>query len=264
VPTYLDRIGAWHRDAAVLDRRNLAELAAEARAAAPTRGFGEALRFSRSHNSGGPAIAIVAEVKRRSPSKGDIAPQLDPVAVARDYAAGGAACLSVLTDGPHFGGSREDLELARAAVSLPVLRKDFTVAAADVYDARIMGADAVLLIVALLADHELAELFGLAGDLGLDALVEVHDEAELARAAALGATLIGINNRNLRTFETDLAVTERLAPLAPYDTLLVAESGIAVPADAARLAAAGARAMLVGESLMRQADVEAATRALLS
>jgi indole-3-glycerol phosphate synthase len=263
VPTYLDRIGAWHRDAALLDRRNIAELAAEARAAAPARGFVEALRFSRSCNSGGPAIAIVAEVKRRSPSKGDIAPQLDPVAVALDYAAGGAACLSVLTDGPHFGGSREDLELARAAVSLPVLRKDFTVAAADVYDARIMGADAVLLIVALLAQDELAELFGLAGVLGLDALVEVHDEAELERALAIGAGLIGVNQRDLHTFRVDPERAGRVAAHIPGDVVKVAESGVDSPAEVAALAQAGFDAVLVGESLLRSPDRRAAVAALL-
>jgi indole-3-glycerol phosphate synthase len=247
----------------MLDRRNVAELAAEARAAAPARGFVEALRFSRSCNSGGPAIAIVAEVKRRSPSKGDIAPQLDPVAVARDYAAGGAACLSVLTDGPHFGGSREDLELARAAGSLPVLRKDFTVAAADVYDARIMGADAVLLIVALLAQDELAELFGLAGDLGLDALVEVHDEAELERALAIGAGLVGVNQRDLHTFRVDPERAARVAAHIPGDVVKVAESGVDSPAEVAALAQAGFDAVLVGESLLRSPDRRAAVAALL-
>ena len=208
-------------------------------------------------------LAVIAEVKRRSPSKGDLAPDLDPVGLAAAYRQGDATCLSVLTDVEFFGAHPGDLARARDASGLPVLRKDFTVSAHDVADARILGADAVLLIAAALDDAELADFRSLALELDLDALVEVHDEAEMARATALGATLVGVNNRDLRSFQVDLENTERLAALAPADALLVTESGIFTPADVERLEDAGAKAMLVGESLMRQADVEAATRALL-
>jgi len=223
----------------------------------------DALRSAGSKSNGGPSIAIVAEIKRRSPSRGDIAPDLDPAEVARDYAAGGASCLSVLTDGPHFGGSREDLEAARAAVALPVLRKDFTVSAADLYDARIMGADAVLLIVALLSQHELAELFGLAGDLGLASLVEVHDEAELERALEIGAGLIGVNQRDLHSFEVDTERARRLAARIPAGVVKVAESGVDSAGEVTALAQAGFEAVLVGESLLRSRDRTAAVAGLL-
>ena len=176
-----------------------------ARAAPSPRDFRRGAESASEKSPDEATIALVAEIKRRSPSKGELAPDLDPAEVALAYASGGASCLSVLTDGPHFGGSPEDLGSARAAVGLAVLRKDFTVSARDVYDARIMGADAVLLIVALLADGELAELHGLAGDLGMAALVEVHDEDELERALGIGATLVGVNQRNLHTFEVDRA-----------------------------------------------------------
>jgi indole-3-glycerol phosphate synthase len=263
VPTYLDRIGAWHRDAASRDRRDLTELAVEACLASPPRGFVEALRSSGSGANGGEAIAIVAEIKRRSPSKGDIAPELDAAEVARDYARGGASCLSVLTDGPHFGGSRQDLEAARAAVALPVLRKDFTVSTADLYDARIMGADAVLLIVALLSQHELVELFALARELGLAPLVEVHDEAELESALELGAGLIGVNQRDLHTFELDTERARRLAAHIPGGVVKVAESGVDSAGEVAALAEAGFDAVLVGESLLRSRDRTAAVAGLL-
>ncbi len=263
MPTYLDRIGAWHRDAAAADRRDLAELAAKARGCAPTRGFIEALRSPGSGTDGGRAIAIVAEIKRRSPSKGDIAPELDPAEIARAYEAGGASCLSVLTDGPHFGGSREDLELARAAVLLPVLRKDFTVSPKDLYDARIMGADAVLLIVALPSQDELAQLFALAGELGLAALVEVHDEQELTRALETGARLIGVNQRDLRTFEVDTERALALAAHIPAGVVKVAESGVDSAIEVAALADAGFEAVLVGESLLRSRDKAAAVARLL-
>jgi indole-3-glycerol phosphate synthase len=219
------------------------------------RGFAAALRAA-------PAPAVIAELKRRSPSRGEIRPDFDPVGCARAYADGGAAALSVLTDERFFGGQLEFLEKVRAAVSLPLLRKDFVIDASQVDEARVAGADAVLLIAAALASAELCALSARARELGLDALVEVHDEAELELAIGAGAGLVGINNRDLRTFETDLAVTERLAPRVPPGVLVVAESGIFHAPDVARLARAGARAFLVGESLMRQPDLAAALRTL--
>jgi indole-3-glycerol phosphate synthase len=209
-------------------------------------------------------VAVIAEVKRRSPSKGDLAPDLDPVALARAYAAGGAACLSVLTDVEFFGGSPDDLAAARAACALPVLRKDFTVSALDVADARVMGADAVLLIAAALDDAELHDLMALATELDLDALVEIHDEAELDRAVAVGARLVGVNQRDLVTFEVDTARAVRMAPQMPAGVVRVAESGIAGAADARVLADAGYHAVLVGELLVTSGDPEAAVAALRS
>jgi indole-3-glycerol phosphate synthase len=268
--TYLDRILAAHRAAAVVDRRPLGELAEAAMAMPAPRGF--TARLSSVAGSGEPSgsgelaasgeLAVIAEIKRRSPSKGDLDGSLDPAEVARSYEAGGAACLSVLTDAESFGGSEADLRLARAVTSLPVLRKDFTVSAADVYDTRRMGADAVLLIVAALDDTELRELHDLACSLGLDALVEVHDEAELRRALAAGATLVGVNQRDLATFAVDTARAERVAAHIPAGVVSVAESGIDGPSDAARLAAAGYQAVLVGESLVRSGDRAAAVSAL--
>jgi indole-3-glycerol phosphate synthase len=233
-----------------------AEMAARAEAAGPVRGFRAALAAAR-----GPAV--IAEIKRRSPSKGEIRPDFDPTACARAYEAGGATALSVLTDAEYFGGCLADLEAARAAVDLPVIRKDFVVDTYQVDEARAHGADAVLLIVAALAPAALRALHEHACGRDLDVLVEVHDEAELEIAVALGADLLGVNNRNLRTFETDLSATERLAPQVPPEALLVAESGIRDADDLRRLAGAGARAFLVGESLMREHDVEAALRRLL-
>ncbi|MBV9996990.1 MAG: indole-3-glycerol phosphate synthase TrpC [Caulobacteraceae bacterium] len=257
----LTRIAAYKREevAERRARRSQADVEAAAKAASPPRGFRAALE--RAARPG--KLALIAEIKRASPSKGLIRADFDPPALARAYEAGGAACLSVLTDGPSFQGADAYLAEARAAVALPALRKEFLVDPWQVAESRALGADAVLVILAMVGDGLARELMAEAARFGMDALVEVHDEAELARAAALGAALVGVNNRDLRTFVTDLSVTERLAPLAPDGALLVAESGIAGPADAARLAAAGARAMLVGESLMRQTDVEAATRALL-
>jgi len=233
-----------------------ADVARAADAAEAPRGFRAALA-----KASGPAI--IAEIKRRSPSKGEIRSDFDPAACARAYAAGGASALSVLTDEHFFGGDLAHLEAARAAVSLPAIRKDFVIDRYQVDEARAHGADAVLLIVAALDRKALRDLLTHARGRGLDVLVEVHDEGELRVALDAGVDLIGVNNRDLRTFATDLATTERLAPLVPASALLVAESGIAGPADVRRLAKAGARAFLVGESLMREQDLEAALRHLL-
>jgi len=258
MPSYLAEIVAAHRAAARADHRDPDELVARALAAdGAVRPFAPALA---ERAVGG--LGVIAEVKRRSPSKGDLDPSLDPAAVAASYAAGGATCLSVLTDRDFFGGSPVDLAAARAAVHLPVLRKDFTVSAADICDARLMGADAVLLIVAALSDEELTELSALADRLGLDALVEVHDQAELRRALDSGAGLIGVNQRDLSTFRVDPERAVALAAEIPDGVVAVAESGIGGPEDAERLAAAGYQAVLVGESLVRSAERTAAVAAL--
>jgi indole-3-glycerol phosphate synthase len=245
----------------VAARKPLATLAdLDARAATQTapRGFEAALRR---HAATG--FALIAEIKKASPSKGLIRADFDPPAHARAYQAGGAACLSILTDAPYFQGHEDYLIAARAACDLPVIRKDFMIDPWQVAEARSIGADAILIIVAALEDAQMAEIEVAAIERGMDVLVEVHNEAEMERAARLKSRLIGVNNRDLKRFVTDIATTERLAPLAPEGTLLVAESGINVHADLTRLAGCGARTFLVGESLMRQADVEAATRALL-
>lgn len=253
--TYLDRILAAHRQRAAADLRPLDRLVDDAKAADPARGFRAALASVT-------GLGVIAEVKRRSPSKGDLSADLVPAELVTAYDRGGATCLSVLTDEDFFGGSADDLRQARAAVGLPVLRKDFTVAAADVCDARLMGADAVLLIAAALDDAELADFHALAGEVGLDALIEIHDEAELERAVAVGATLVGVNQRDLVTFEVDTDRAVRMAPQMPDGVVRVAESGVRGPADAARLAAAGYHAVLVGESLVTSGDPAAAVTAL--
>lgn len=237
-------------------RARAAELRDRAADAPPTRGFAAALR----HPS---EVRLLAEIKRRSPSAGPIRPGASPEEVASDYAAGGAAALSVLTDREYFDGSLAALRAARTAVELPILRKDFTLDPLQVWEARAAGADAILLIVRILDDSRLRELRGLASELGLDSLVEIHDELELDRALSAGATLVGVNNRDLRTFRTDLGLTLKLAPRVPAGVTLVAESGIRTPEDVRRLGGAGIDAVLVGESLMRQSDLTAAARAIV-
>ena len=254
----LARIAAYKRKEVAV--RKAARPTVGVNGVTPPRGFRAAL--VQAHAPG--RLALIAEIKKASPSKGLIREDFDPPALARAYEAGGAACLSVLTDGPSFQGADAYLTAAREAVSLPCLRKEFLVDPWQVAESRALGADAILVILAMVDDALAADLMSEARRLGMDILVEVHDATEMARAGGLSADLIGVNNRDLRTFVTDLTATERLAASAPPGALLVTESGIATAADVARLERSGARAMLVGESLMRQADVAAATRVLLA
>jgi indole-3-glycerol phosphate synthase len=259
--TILDRITAYKREevAAGKAATPLDAMESRARAAEPPRGFREALLAA---TVGG--YGLIAEIKKASPSKGLIRPDFDPPALAHAYAAGGATCLSVLTDGPSFQGADDHLVQARAAVDLPVLRKDFLHDPWQVAQSRALGADCILIIMAAVDDSQAGELEAAALHYGMDVLIEVHDEAELERATRLKSPLLGINNRDLNSFEVSLETTRRLARRVPDDRIIVSESGLHTPQDLADLAMYGARCFLIGESLMRQADVAAATRALLA
>jgi indole-3-glycerol phosphate synthase len=251
VATYLDRILERHRALAAAETRSLDDLLAQAALVAPARGFRSVLEASES-------LAVISEIKRRSPSKGDLNPDLDPALMAKTYEAGGAACLSVLTDGEFFGGSVADLQAARAACSLPVLRKDFTVSPFDVADARLMGADCLLLIASTMRSCMLADLHALAVELGLDVLVEVHDENDLEAAMHAEATMIGVNQRDLITFEVDHDRAVRMVSVIPDGVVKVAESGVRGADDARMLSDAGYDAILVGETLVTAADPRSA------
>lgn len=255
----LERIFARKRDevASAQASISLGDLKARALEASPTRGFARALREADVPTS------LIAEVKKASPSKGVIREDFDAVEIATAYARAGVQCLSVLTDGPGFGGSSENLRRARAAVSLPCLRKDFLYDPYQVWEARAWGADAILLIATSLETGQILDLQALAHELEMDALVEVHDEADVERALAANATLIGVNNRNLADFTTDLAATERLLPLFPAETIKVSESALETPADIARVRVAGARAVLIGTTFCAASDVEAKVREVM-
>ena len=259
--TILDKISAYKRQeiAAAKAGMPLADMEDAARDAPRVRPFGETVAACAEEGR----YALIAEVKKASPSRGLIREDFDPASLALAYASGGAACLSVLTDGPSFQGDPQHLLDARQVCALPVLRKDFMLDPYQIPQSRAMGADCILIIMAAVDDFLAMELAGAANDWGMDVLAEVHNEEELDRALSLPTSLIGINNRNLKTFETSIEVTERLMPLVPRGRLAVSESGIFTHADIVRLAAAGAHAFLVGESLMRQADVAGATRQLL-
>ncbi len=260
-PTILDRIKAYKLDEIATRKAARGQAAVEeaARGAPPVRPFADAL-----HQAAISGYGLIAEVKKASPSKGLIRADFDPAAIARAYAHGGATCLSVLTDRPSFQGDDAFLVAARAAVELPVLRKDFLYDPWQVAESRALGADCILIVLASVSDAQASELETAARDWGMDALIEVHDLAELERAALLNSRLLGINNRDLNTFETDLATTHNLARHAPADRLLISESGLGTPGDLADMARHGVRSFLIGESLMRQDDVAGATRALLA
>jgi indole-3-glycerol phosphate synthase len=262
VADILTKIEAYKREeiAAAKSARSLSDILAAAKTASPSRGFVRALRAKLARGD----YALIAEVKKASPSKGLIRADFDPPSLARAYEAGGAACLSVLTDTPSFQGHLDFIVAARAATALPVLRKDFMFDPYQVVEARAHGADCILIIMAALDDAAAKDIEAAALDLGMDALLEIHNREELDRALRLRSPMIGVNNRNLRTFETTLETSETLAPHIPKDRLMVGESGIFAPADLARLERVGISTFLVGESLMRQADVTAATRTLLA
>ena len=259
--TILDNIAVYKRDEIAADKAAVPpdEIEARARKADPPRGFRAELMRAREEKR----VGLIAEIKKASPSKGLIRANFDPPALARAYEKGGAACLSVLTDKPSFQGAPEYLMASRAATGLPVLRKDFMLEPYQVAQARAWGADAILVIMAMVEDTAAAALIASACAWGMDALVEVHDEKELSRALALGADMIGINNRDLKTFATELDVTLRLAPLVPKDKLVVAESGLSRREDIARLAKADVTTFLIGEGLMRRDDIAAATASLI-
>ena len=254
---YLDKILAQHREVAEADNRDLDALIETSLSAPAPRGFASRLRQDSTNN-----LAVIAEIKRRSPSRGSLNSELDPTLIAQSYEEGGASCLSVLTDADFFGGSVSDLQQARLSVNLPVLRKDFTVSRHDICDARIMGADCVLLIAAALSKSELTEFFKFSIELGLDALVEVHDEIELTLAIDSGATLIGVNQRDLHTFEVDHQRALRMAAMMPTNVIRVAESGVKNRDDALSLRDAGYDAVLVGESLVTSNNISNSVREL--
>ncbi|MFK7877417.1 MAG: indole-3-glycerol phosphate synthase TrpC [Paracoccaceae bacterium] len=259
--TILDKIKAYKLDEIAADKqaKSMADVEAEARAAAPVRPFVDALTSASREGYG-----LIAEIKKASPSKGLIREDFDPAGLAAAYQAGGASCLSVLTDTPSFQGDKSYLTAARAACELPALRKDFMYDPYQVAEARALGADCILIILASVSDAQAAELEACATQWSMDCLLEVHDEAELQRASQLKSPLIGINNRNLKTFDTTLDTTRTLSRIAPMDRILVSESGLSTPADLADMAMYGARIFLIGESLMRQDNVEQATRSLLA
>jgi indole-3-glycerol phosphate synthase len=258
----LDKIAAYKREevAAAKKNRPLRILMQDARHASPPRGFQAALEKSRAEKR----PAVIAEIKRASPSAGVIRADFDPEAIAREYERGGASCLSVLTDTPSFQGAPDDLRVARQATRLPVLRKDFMLDPYQIVESRAMGADCILVIMAMVDDAIAAQLLGAAREWGMDAIIEVHDEEELTRALAFDSGMIGVNNRNLQTFVTDIATSVRLRPLVPDGRHVVGESGLSKPADLEKLVACGITSFLIGESLMRAADIEAATHALIS